>query len=84
MNFVRRLIAEGKVAKGTMKDVRVHMIADDKLMNSLSADTKLRPTTGLIGEMKKAGRHAAAGFLAKHRADIGKRGTVELAPLYDA
>lgn len=84
VNFVRRLIAEGKVAKGTMKDVRVHMIADDKLMNSLSADTKLRPTTGLIGEMKKAGRHAAAGFLAKHRADIGKRGTVELAPLYDA
>ena len=34
------LIAEGTVKRGTMKDVLVHMIADDALMNELSVATK--------------------------------------------
>ena len=65
-----------------MKEVKVHMISDDKLMNSLTAETKLMPTTGLLGELKAAGRAAASRFLRKHSDKIGKANSVDLANVY--
>jgi NTE family protein len=65
-----------------MKDVLVHMIADDDLMNSLSATTKMTPTPDLILRLKEAGRAAADRFLRDHKARIGKAGSVDLARLY--
>jgi len=82
INFVRRLIADGKVAPGAMKDVFVHMIADDALMNSLTAETKMLPTPGLIERLKEAGRAAAERFLATEGAMIGQCGTVDLEATY--
>ncbi len=46
--FVKRLIKEGRVEKGQMKDLRIHMIADDALMNALSASSKLQPSGNLV------------------------------------
>lgn len=66
ITFAKRLIAEGKIAKGAMKDVNLHMIADDTLMNDLSAVTKLLPTPAFVERLKQAGRHAAETFLAEH------------------
>ena len=71
INFVRRLIAEGKMERGRMKDIRVHMIADDKLMNELSATTKLAPSPELLQRLKAAGRAAAAQFLKHDAKKIG-------------
>ena len=82
INFVHRLIGQGKVAAGAMKQVHVHMIADDRLMNSLGVDTKLRPTTGLLGELKAAGRKAASGFLRQHGDKINRQGSVDPALVY--
>jgi NTE family protein len=79
INFVRRLIAEGRMEQGRMKDVRVHMIADDGLMNALSATTKLLPSPGLMAELKAAGRAAADRFLSGEGAKIGQEPTVDLA-----
>ena len=64
--FVKRLIADGKVAEGAMKDVNLHMIADDALMNELSAVTKLLPTPAFVDRLKEAGRQAADRFLSRH------------------
>ena len=82
INFVRRLIAEGRMSADRMKKVHVHMIADDKLMNSLSVETKLRPTTGLLGDLKQAGRRAASAFLRAHGDKIGREGSVDLKATY--
>jgi NTE family protein len=82
INFVRRLIADNKLPPGTMKEVKVHMISDDKLMNSLTAETKLMPTTGLLGELKTAGRAAASRFLREHAHKIGKSNSIDLAGVY--
>ena len=43
VNFVRRLIAEGRMERGRMKNVLTHLICDDDLMTTLSAGTKLTP-----------------------------------------
>lgn len=63
INFVRRLIAEGRMEAGRMKAVNLHIIADDGLMNELSAESKLSPTPLLLDRLKQAGRGAAERFL---------------------
>ena len=82
INFVRRLIADGKRPEGAMKDVYVHMIADDRVMTGLGVDTKFLPTTGLLAELKTAGRRAAARFLREHGGQINRAGSVDLAATY--
>ena len=81
INFVRRLIAEGRMERGRMKAVNVHLIADDGLMNSLSADSKLSPTPLLLGRLKAAGRAAAEQFLLDGGARIGSEAGLDLAAM---
>ena len=78
IQFVRDLIAEGRMEEGQMKAVRVHMIADDGLMNDLSVATKMVPTPGLLFRLREAGWNAAEAFLTKHKKDLNKRPTLNL------
>lgn len=80
--FVRRLLNEGRIEKGQMKDVRVHMIADDRLMNELSASSKMEPSHDLINRLHRAGRAAADRFLEQGSGQIGLDSSVDLAELY--
>ncbi|MEM8789756.1 MAG: patatin-like phospholipase family protein [Pseudomonadota bacterium] len=82
IDFVRRLLEDGRIQRGTMKDVRVHSIMDDDLMNSLSAATKLTPDRTLLMNLKAAGRARMEAFLAEHRADLGQRSTVDLRTVF--
>jgi NTE family protein len=82
VSFVRRLISEGRIPEGAMKDVLIHMVADDKTMNALSAATKLVPTVGTLERLKTAGQAAAEAFLSAHGDAIGVRASVDLAALF--
>ncbi len=81
IRFVKGLIAAGKVDADAMKDVYLHLVADEDLMNRLNARTKLVPTPGLLWELKSAGREAAAGFLERDGDRIGREGSVDLAAM---
>jgi NTE family protein len=81
--FVKRLLASGALEPGSMKDVALHLIADDVLMNSLTASSKLLPTPSLLARLKAAGQVAADQFLTAHRNSLGKRGTVDPTSLLD-
>ncbi|SFS10573.1 patatin-like phospholipase family protein [Yoonia litorea] len=83
IEFVKRLIADGKIQRGSMKDVLVHMIADDPLMNALNVATKTIPTPLVIARLKAAGYEAADTFLANHKSDLGKRSTVNLTDMFN-
>jgi NTE family protein len=82
IDFVKRLLADGSVKPGTMKNVLVHMIADDDLMNVLNVATKTIPTPVILARLKAAGITAADNFLRDHKADIGKRSSVDLAAMF--
>ncbi|MFZ7090805.1 patatin-like phospholipase family protein [Primorskyibacter sp. 2E233] len=82
IEFVQRLLADGAVQPGRMKDVRVHMIADDALMNELSVATKVVPVPTVIAQLKAAGRRAAGDFLSEFADDIGKRQTANLRAMF--
>ena len=82
VNFVKRLISEGRMERGRMKDVLLHLVSDDAVMTGLSAATKLTPNPGLITLLHGAGRAACDGFLDRHRGDLGQRGSLDLAALF--
>ena len=65
-----------------MKDVLIHMIADDDLMNSLSVGSKVSATPALLERLMEAGQAAADRFLSDHRGDLNRTASVDLAALY--
>ena len=82
ISFVQRLLANGSIKRGTMKNVLVHMIADDALMNELSVATKTIPTPVILNRLKAAGEAAAKAFLSEHKHDLNERSTVDLAAMF--
>jgi NTE family protein len=82
IHFVQRLIAEGQVAEGAMKEIRVHMIADDDLMTDLSVASKLVPTPATLSSLFDAGQAAAERFMAEHGDMLGKASSVDLPEMY--
>lgn len=81
IGFVHKLMAAGRIERGQMKDVLVHMIADDAVMTRLSARSKVNATPLLLHELRAAGHAAADRFLAGDGAQIGQRATVDPARL---
>lgn len=82
IEFVKRLLADGSIKKDRMKDVLVHMVADDGLMNALNVATKSIPTPVTLARLKEAGETAADTFLKAHKKDLGKRSSVNLAEMF--
>lgn len=82
ISFVKRMVEEGNIEKGKMKDVLVHMIHDDAFMSGLSVATKLSPGPLLLSQLKTAGRNAADRFLSDHKDDLNERSTVDLQEMY--
>jgi len=82
IDFVKRLLADGALKPGTMKDVLVHMIADDGLMNDLNVATKTIATPVILARLKAAGQQAADTFLSQHKASLGKESTVDLTAMF--
>ncbi len=84
ITFVRRLLAEGTIPEGAMKDVLVHSISDDETMGKLGVATKMQADWSLMRNLKQVGRDAAERFLKDHWADLGERPSVDLRGLYSA
>lgn len=82
IDFVKRMIADGRLDTGTYRDPYIHIIADDPLMNSLSVSTKMVPFAYILDRLREAGETAADAFLAEHKADLNQRGTVDLAEMF--
>ncbi|UWQ19252.1 patatin-like phospholipase family protein [Jannaschia sp. M317] len=82
IEFVQRLVRSGTIPKGAMKDVLVHMIADDALMRQLSVATKTVPNAAVMHQLFEAGSRAAGAFLDRDFEAIGDRSTVDLAEMF--
>ncbi|PJF10867.1 patatin-like phospholipase family protein [Pseudorhodobacter sp. MZDSW-24AT] len=81
-HFVRRLIEDGRLERGSMKAVRSHLISDDALMTEMTGSTKMSPSPTLFARLRSAGHDAAERFLADHRASLGHKATLDLGALF--
>ncbi len=82
IDFVKRLLRGGQLNAGTMKNVLVHMVSDDALMNQLGVATKSVPNPVVLARLKTAGRAAADRFLEAHFDDLGQTDTVDLQAMF--
>lgn len=82
INFVKELHAEDRLVGRPMKNVLLHAIMDDGLMNSLSASTKLIPAPGLLHRMHEAGVRAADRFLETSMDNLGERDSYDVSRLF--
>ncbi|SEL58198.1 patatin-like phospholipase family protein [Jannaschia helgolandensis] len=82
IHFVQRLVRSGTIPEGAMKDVLVHMVADDELMRKLSVATKSVANPIVMAQLRTAGQAAADAFLERDFDAIGDRSSVDLAEMF--
>ncbi|BCP55388.1 alpha/beta hydrolase [Kaistia sp. 32K] len=78
IDFVNRMLDEGRLDPARYRRNRVHRIDAGKALEKFSASTKFDTSRAFFEELHEAGREAARDWLAAHFKDIGVRDTVDL------
>jgi NTE family protein len=79
IDFVRRLIDQGRLEGTHYKRINLHRIEAQKELAKFGASSKLSADWGFFQELHAIGRVAAKRFLDKHFEMIGVEGTVDIA-----
>ena len=78
IDFVQRLVEQGRVDPGAYKNLRLHMVADEEGLAPLHPSSKLNTDRRFLDALFELGRAAAERWLKAHRDDIGKKSTLDL------
>jgi NTE family protein len=79
IEFVRRLLAEGKLDPRRYKNVRMHRIDGGTPLQGQGFASKSRADAAFLHKLFELGREAGQQWLQAHRADVGVRATLDLA-----
>ena len=82
IDFVKRLLAQGKLDPGHYKDVLMHRVDGGDLLGQFNASTKSSTDGHLIHQLRDLGRASAKTWLGQHYAALGVADTVNLARDY--
>ena len=82
IDFVKRLLAEGKLEASQYKDVLMHRIDGGEALDAYSASTKAATDAGLIHGLRDLGRQCAAQWLAQRFPMLGVECSVDIARDY--
>jgi NTE family protein len=78
IDFVKRLLAAGKLDPTHYKDVLLHRIDGGEALEAFSADTKSSTSASLIHSLRDLGRAHARAWLDRHFASLGVTCTVNI------
>lgn len=82
IDFVQRLFRAGRLDGTAYNDVRIHIVGDDDLMNSVSESSKFLTEWPFLEMLRDKGGAAAEAWLAAHYEDLGKRSSVNLRRMF--
>ena len=82
IDFVKRLLAEGKLDPARYKDVLMHRIDGGDALNGYSASSKSATDSKLIHELHDLGRTCAAQWLQKKSMQVGVSSSIQIAQDY--
>jgi NTE family protein len=82
IDFVKRLLAEGKLEAGRYKDVLMHRIDGGEVLEAFHASTKSATDAKLIYTLRDLGRDCAKQWLARHFKQLGVEPSVNIARDY--
>ncbi|MEO8857490.1 MAG: patatin-like phospholipase family protein, partial [Burkholderiaceae bacterium] len=82
IDFVDRLIRDGKLSRNAYRQVRVHVIGNEAALNPLGASSKMNAAWDFLTKLRDLGRDTATAWLAENLPFVGKRGTVDLRHMF--
>ncbi len=78
IDFVGRLIDEGRLKESRYKKIRMHLIEGGAALAAYTADTKMQADYDLFKRLFDLGHSAGEEFIADNYEAIGEKGTLEL------
>ena len=82
IEFIDRLIDEGRVAPGEFRKIHVHILTGAEAMLALGASSKVNTEWAFLLYLRDLGRAAADAWIATHFDDINARSTVDIGALF--
>jgi NTE family protein len=82
VEFVSRLLREGRLDSDRYRDMRVHMVSLDQSDNPLGAASKLNAEPAFLEHLFDEGRRAAGAWLDENYDAIGARSTVDIKRMF--
>jgi len=82
IDFVTRLLDEGKLDEGAYRRARIHIIENQAVLNALGASSKVNAEWAFLTHLRDRGRETANAWLDRHHRDLGERGTVDLRAMF--
>ncbi len=82
VDFVTRLIDDGRLKGTGYRRVLIHMIGDEATLAPLGASSKLNADRAFLQMLFHAGSRAAENWLGRHFDDIGERSTLDLRAVF--
>jgi NTE family protein len=82
IDFVDRLIREGKLSKDDYRQVRIHIIENQAELKPMGASSKMNTEWAFLTKLRDMGRETATRWLEETVPDIGKRSTADLREMF--
>ncbi|MGF6920671.1 patatin-like phospholipase family protein [Paraburkholderia sp. 40] len=78
ISFVTRLIDDGKIARGAMKQMLIHSIRSDETMSALGVSSKLNADWDFLCFLHDKGRAEADAWLSANYEALGQRSSIDI------
>jgi NTE family protein len=82
IDFVKRMLAEGRLDPARYKDVLLHRIDGGEALEAYPASSKMQADAALIKGLFELGRTCAQRWLSRHFEAVGRQSTVNIARDY--
>jgi len=82
INFVARLLDEGKLDADEYARQHIHIIHDDAALQKVGTSSKMNAEWDFLLHLRDLGRKAAQGWLDQNFEHIGKQSTVDLRAMF--
>ena len=81
IDFVARLLDEGRLDETRYKRVLIHVLSDDAALGEYG-DDDMNTDLAFFENLHGLGRHACSAWLRRHFDDLGERATVDLRAMF--
>lgn len=82
IDFVTRLIDEGKLDEATYHRERIHIIENQEALQTMGSSSKMNAEWTFLTHLRDLGQETAMRWLDEHFDDVGERGTVDLRAMF--
>jgi NTE family protein len=82
IDFVTRLIDEGKLDESHYRAEHIHIIENQEKLIPLGASSKMNAEWAFLTHLCELGKETAGQWLAQNYADVGQRSTVDLRAMF--